>query len=208
MSKGTVRRAAGWILAALVGFSGGAAPASADSVPPWEDPGVFAINKLPPHASFIRYASPTEALRHASAEIPLEERWKASPFTLLLNGQWKFHWSSNVLVRPKDFYKPDFSDEDWALLPVPSCWQMHGYGYPIYVNMMWGDSKCPWGKMDPPRIPHDRNPVGSYRRAFTLPKSWTGRRIVLHFDGVKTFSRSRCIAIRTAPTSRTRTSGA
>ncbi|MCD6338677.1 MAG: DUF4981 domain-containing protein [Verrucomicrobia bacterium] len=185
MSKGTVRRAAGWILAALVGFSGGAAPASGDSVPPWEDPGVFAINKLPPHASFIRYASPTEALRHASAEIPLEERWKASPFTLLLNGQWKFHWSSNVLVRPKDFYKPDFSDEDWALLPVPSCWQMRGYGYPIYVNMMWGDSKCPWGKMDPPRIPHDRNPVGSYRRAFTLPKSWTGRRIVLHFDGVE-----------------------
>ena len=30
----------------------------------------------------------------------------------------------------------------------------------------------------------DKNPVGSYRRNFTLPENWKdGRRVFIHFDG-------------------------
>ena len=33
----------------------------------------------------------------------------------------------------------------------------------------------PWGKPDPPHIPADNNPVGSYRTRFTVPAAWAGR---------------------------------
>jgi beta-galactosidase len=36
-----------------------------------------------------------------------------------------------------------------------------------------------------PKIDHSYNPVGSYRKAFTIPESWNGREIYLHFAGVK-----------------------
>ena len=39
-------------------------------------------------------------------------------------------------------------------------------------------------KPDWPHIPHDYNPVGSYRRNFTIPDSWKNREIILHFGGV------------------------
>jgi len=38
---------------------------------------------------------------------------------------------------------------------------------------------------NPPYIPHDYNPVGSYRKDFTLPRAWDERQVFLHFDGVK-----------------------
>jgi beta-galactosidase len=63
---------------------------------------------------------------------------------------------------------------------VPSNWQLHGYGIPIYTNIVY-----PFGDPDPPRIPHDNNPVGSYRRSFTVPEAWRGRPVLLHFAGVE-----------------------
>jgi beta-galactosidase len=35
---------------------------------------------------------------------------------------------------------------------------------------------------NPPFIPHNDNPVGSYKRSFDLPASWDGRRVYLHFE--------------------------
>lgn len=60
---------------------------------------------------------------------------------------------------------------------MPSCWQMHGYGRPQYVNVAY---PIPF---DPPYVP-DENPTGVYRRTFRLPESWRGRRVTLNFDGV------------------------
>jgi beta-galactosidase len=40
----------------------------------------------------------------------------------------------------------------------------------------------PW---DPPHIPHDYNPVGSYKRTFSIPKEWSDKDVFIHFDGVK-----------------------
>ena len=80
-----------------------------------------------------------------------------------------------------DFYKPDYDVSSWKEIPVPSNWEMQGYGMPIYTNITY-----PF-KMDFPRVtetPDDhswtaydqRDPVGSYRREFTIPEGWTGAR--------------------------------
>jgi len=158
---------------------------TAEMAPDWENPQTLGINRLIPRATTIAYPSERTALKNSDTRKPLVERRAASAWHQSLNGDWKFHWSENVLVRPVDFYAVDFDSTDWDDIKVPSCWQMAGYGYPVYVNMMKGDNLCPWGKMDPPRIPHDRNQVGSYIKTFKLPRSWEDSRVLINFDGVE-----------------------
>ncbi|MCP4662476.1 MAG: DUF4981 domain-containing protein [bacterium] len=136
----------------------------------WENPDMIGRNKEAPHATLTPFADADAALRGDRT---------ASPWRKSLNGLWKFHWSPNPGERPVDFHRPDYDVDPWDEIPVPSNWQLHGYGYPIYTNIRYA-----WGEPDPPRVPHDRNPVGSYRRTFTVPDEWSGRRVVIHFAGV------------------------
>lgn len=138
----------------------------------WENPQVISKNKLAPHASFI----PFESLEKALA---LDE--ESSAFFKSLNGKWKFKWSKNPAERPMNFYNPEFDVESWDLIEVPSNWELKGYGIPIYVNSAYEFSDNP----KPPAIPHDYNPVGSYRTAFSVPKDWKNKEIILHFGAVK-----------------------
>jgi beta-galactosidase len=61
---------------------------------------------------------------------------------------------------------------------VPSNWERHGHGYPIYINVPY-----PF-EIDEPNVPTEKNPVGSYLRNFDLAESWSGRDIFLQFGGV------------------------
>ncbi|MBN2199932.1 MAG: DUF4981 domain-containing protein [Candidatus Aminicenantes bacterium] len=137
--------------------------------PDWENPAVFGINKEAPRATSLPYADLESARRGGR---------QATPYVKLLNGEWKFHWVGRPADRPRDFFRADFDDSGWETIPVPACWEMHGYGIPIYTNVRY-----PF-PADPPRIPRDFNPVGSYRTEFALPDSWSGRRIFIRFGGV------------------------
>jgi len=158
---------AGCVLAVflLVGLGGAQPPED------WENPAVFNVNKEPPHATLIPYADVKTAVRGDRA---------TSPNFQSLDGTWKFQWSATPGDRPADFYRADFDIADWAEIPVPSNWQLHGWGLPIYVNIRY-----PFSPAKPPKIPHDNNPVGSYRRTFTVPDGWDGRQVFLVFDGVE-----------------------
>lgn len=140
-----------------------------DNLPDWENPLVIGINKLPPRTTSYPFATVEQAVAGERAQ---------SPYFKLLNGDWKFHWVGKPDDRPIDFYEPKFRDADWATIPVPGCWEMQGYGIPIYSNVRY-----PHGA-NPPFIPHDYNPVGSYRHTFEVPKNWEGRRTILRFQGV------------------------
>ena len=147
----------------------------------WENEKVFGINKLEPHSSFFGYESETLAL--------VNDMSKSDRF-FSLNGDWKFNWSENVTKSPSDFYKTDYKSDDWKTIPVPSNWQLHGYGFPIYVNMPyeWADSRFPqltdMKEPNPPYVPKDYNPVGSYLTTLTLPSNWEGNSVILHFGAV------------------------
>ncbi|MEE8452438.1 MAG: glycoside hydrolase family 2 TIM barrel-domain containing protein, partial [Thermoguttaceae bacterium] len=158
------------ILCGMTLLATSGSPARAET-PDWENPEVFDVNKEPPHATLAVYPDVKSAIRADRA---------ASPWFQSFDGKWKFHWVSKPADRPMEFFKTDYDDTAWDKIPVPSNWQMHGYGTPIYVNIRY-----PFSPTDPPHIPHDDNPVGSYRRAFTLPESWQRRHVFLHFDGVE-----------------------
>jgi len=61
-------------------------------------------------------------------------------------------------------------------LPAPGNWTMQEFGRPHYTN-----AQMPFPNA-PPDVP-DENRTGIYRREFSLPEDWRGRRIVSHFDG-------------------------
>jgi beta-galactosidase len=142
----------------------------ADQVLDWENPEMFGRNREPAHCTLMPYPDTRTAM--------IGER-KTSPFHKSLNGNWKFKWVRKPADRPKDFYKLDYDVSGWKDIPVPSNWQMHGYGIPIYLNIPY-----PFPP-NPPYIPHDYNPVGSYRTEFTIPADWKDREVFLHFDGVQ-----------------------
>ncbi len=135
----------------------------------WENLRINQINTEPPHATFIPYATSEKALDN---ELTENENY------LLLNGNWKFNWAKNPDHRPKEFYKIEYDISNWAEIPVPADWQLHGYGYPIYTN-----AKYPYPKTLP-YPPKDFNPVGSYKHSFKIPESWQNKEIFIHFAGV------------------------
>ncbi len=146
----------------------------------WENEQIVGINKEKPHATMISYSTVKEAIK---------DDMTASKWYKSLNGKWDFNWVKTPDERPKDFYKINYSTKDWDKIAVPANWQLEGYGVPIYVNTRYPFHKNPpyvMGEPDEKYTAHKyRNPVGSYRRTFTVPEDWNDREIFIHFAGVK-----------------------
>ena len=150
----------------------------------WENERIYAINKEEGRATFIPFAN-SEEMKADPAYTRPWERTRSSRY-LLLNGNWKFNWVKQPSERPVDFYKTSYDVSGWKEIPVPSNWEMHGYGTPIYTNITYPI------RNNPPFIQGQRgytvekepNAVGSYRREFTLPADWKDKEVFIHFDGI------------------------
>ncbi len=150
----------------------------------WENQHVFAVNKENGRSTFFPYASLEEMKEDPAYSMPWIQ--PVSSRVMLLSGTWKFNWVKQPSERPEEFYRPDYDVSDWDEIPVPSNWEMYGYGTPIYTNITY-----PF-RNNPPFIQGQRgylvekepNPVGSYRRDFVLPDDWKGQEIFLHFNGI------------------------
>lgn len=132
------------------------------------------INRLASRATFTPFESLDKAKKGEKSE---------SGRYFDLCGQWKFRLFDNYKERLLSFADTDFDSSDWDEIPVPSCWQMLGYDYPIYANVQY-----PWEKIqepEPPEAPVEYNPVGCYIKKFTLPKGFKKDRVVLVFEGVE-----------------------
>jgi len=152
----------------------------------WDDITVTSLNREMSHDLNIPYAT---------AEQARTMDMSASPYYLSLNGIWKFHWSPLPSGVPTDFFSSDFDDSSWDQITVPSAWQVFGvrngkaWDKPLYVNISY-----PFTYTSSYSVMADRpssftynnamkNPVGCYRRTFSVPDSWNGRRTIVRFNG-------------------------
>ena len=138
-------------------------------LPEWENPAVNAVNIEEPHATIISFPD------NSSAQTA---GFRESVNVMPLDGIWRFRYSPSPSERPYWFFREDFDTRSWDEIDVPSTWEREGYGIPYYVNIGYTF------KVNPPFIDHSDNPVGSYRRSFTLPAGWKGKEVFLTFDGV------------------------
>ncbi len=144
----------------------------------WDNLSVIGRNKEPAHATLLPYPSVQSALKSNSAQD--------SVYYKLLSGSWKFKWAAKPSDRPVGFEAPSYNVSGWDNITVPSSWQTQGYGIPIYCNHQFPfDPQAISHPNQVPDIPDNDNPVGSYRREFTIPTEWSDRQIFLHFEGVK-----------------------
>lgn len=140
---------------------------------PWENPSLIDIGKEKAHTDFILYADKSTALT---------KKPQSSPFYQSLNGTWKFVYADRIADAPTNYFEPNLDDSQWSNLPVPSNWERKGFGTAIYTNIVY-----PFPK-NPPFIGGD-NPVGTYRKSFTVPENWSEREILLHFGSITGYAR-------------------
>ena len=153
------------ILFVVSAFIFGLTLASAQEHPLWEQPEVFAVNRMSHRATLLPYAYTEAALERGESEYVKD-----------ISGEWKFNWSKTPAERPEGFWATEYDDSKWTTISVPGNWEVLGYGVPIYTNVNY-----PFPK-NPPFIPHDDNPTGCYRHTFELSKEWSERRTILHFE--------------------------
>ncbi len=134
---------------------------------PWENPLVTSINRAPARATGYSYATVADALEGNRSKSRIK----------LLNGNWDFKFAKNLQEAPQDFYKSEV--KGWDKIEVPSNWEMKGYGMAIYKSAVYS-----FRPVNPPFVPQDDNPIGSYQRKFTVPENWNGMTVTLHFGGV------------------------
>jgi beta-galactosidase len=110
----------------------------------------------------------------------------ASPYKLTLNGVWRFFWQQDLRrgIDPA-LTAADCDDRAWAMMPVPSLWQLEGYGKPFYLCSYLHKKYVSTKKGKIPTVYPKTNEAGVYRRRFSLPGGWEGRRILLHFGAAK-----------------------
>lgn len=134
----------------------------------WENPKLIDQGKEKAHASFMLFDSEKDVIT---------DDYTKSTFYQSLNGQWKFNYVDKYADRITDFYKTDLNDAGWANINVPSNWELKGFGIPIYTNITY-----PFPK-NPPFI-GENNPVGTYRKTFSIPENWENKEVLIHFGSI------------------------
>jgi beta-galactosidase/evolved beta-galactosidase subunit alpha len=129
------------------------------------NPNVLQMNRLAPRSTIIP----------ASKKSVYYYNKEQSDRLFSLNGDWNFALFKKSA--PENFECEDFNDADWDLIDVPSMWQFRGYAECTYPNVRY-----PFQFMPPHVL--KVNPVGCYRRKFTLSDDNAGKRAILHFEGV------------------------
>ncbi|WP_199119379.1 glycoside hydrolase family 2 TIM barrel-domain containing protein [Pedobacter sp. ASV28] len=134
----------------------------------WENPSLVNVGMEKPHVAFMLFDNQKDAI---ADDFSRSKDFKS------LNGSWKFNYVDQYKDRPTDFLNPAFNDSGWANLTVPSNWELNGFGIPIYTNIAYPHPKTP------PFI-GPNNPVGTYRKSFTIPQNWDQQEVVLHFGSI------------------------
>lgn len=149
----------------------------------WENETIFKENKEDGHATYIPYSSTVSMQADRYYDTP----WviPASDMYSSLNGEWKFYFVDEPSKRPVTFYQEDFDTSSWEEITVPSNWEMQGYDKPLYCNVEYPfANRPPYIQRRSGYSGYGVNPVGSYRKEFTLPAGWDEKQVFVHFGGI------------------------
>ncbi len=152
----------------------GIMPAAAQNELPVQcsDISIVEENREPMHAAWFPYSKESNAISNN----------RQSDWVMSLNGTWKFFFATNPGKVPEGFETNEFDDASWKSIPVPGDWQLNGFGFPVYTNVVYDFSYKP----EPPVVPFDNNWTGVYRKAFTVPATFpSGNDVVLHIGGAR-----------------------
>lgn len=95
-----------------------------------------------------------------------------------------------------EFYSPEYDVSHWDHIPVPSNWELSGYGKPVYTNMLYPFVQKGEGSsheiqlrnneyiLNPPHVP-ESNLTGCYVRTFEVDEHFNERDIFIDFGGVE-----------------------
>ena len=154
----------------------------------WDDPLKTSINRETAHTIAIPMASDDEVSQNDM---------KQSPYYQSLDGKWKFYWVGIPSNAKDEWCAKDYNDASWTDIDVPSSWQVWGlhnnksWDKPLYCNTSYPFSynESTYSVMaDRPSwftyTGSKKNPVGTYRRHFTIPAEWAGRDVYVRFNSV------------------------
>lgn len=153
----------------------------------WENQYVTQRNRHPMHSPYGVYESVEQAL--------VCDR-SVSKYIKSLNGMWKFKMSESPFNVPEGFEQINYDDTGWDIIPVPSNWELYGYGKPVYTNITypfereWVNSHFELEiakghvELNAPYVP-EKNLTGCYRTTFDIPDHYDGRDIMIEFGGVE-----------------------
>lgn len=180
------RQAQAIALASLI-MAAGSVISNAQNYKEWDDVSVTHLNRERAH---------TTGIPLADVSAVNDNVMENSPYYMSLNGIWKFKWVADPSKNPKGFETSDYSDAGWDDIEVPSAWQMFGirndkkWDKPLYCNVAYPfsydentysvmASRPGWFTYGN----NMKNPVGNYRRTFTVPSDWNGRDVYVRFNG-------------------------
>ena len=151
------------------------------------------VNREPARNFFIPYPNATVALSNEASALTRD--FARSSYYMSLNGTWKFRAVNKPADRIDNFWNPaTFDVSNWDDITVPSNWQniRNSDGSIKYDNPIYTNTQYPWDNFggvvslaNPVKAPTIFNPVGHYRRTFTVPSDWDGRRVFASFQGVE-----------------------
>ncbi|MBP3711029.1 MAG: discoidin domain-containing protein [Bacteroidaceae bacterium] len=156
------------------------------SMTEWDDVSVTSLNRIQSHDLSIPFDEAEDA---RSLDM------SKSPYFLDLNGTWKFRWSALPSKASAGFYADGFDVSSWDDITVPMPWQVYGIRHgkswdkPLYINTRYpftytSDYSVMASRPDNYTYNEQmKNPVGQYRRSFTLPEGWLGRKTFIRFNG-------------------------
>ena len=79
----------------------------------FEDPATLHVGTEENRAYYIPFPDADLAL---TGDRALSERMT------LLSGEWQFRYYKSLYEVPEGFYSPDYPDDGFDAVPVPSCW--------------------------------------------------------------------------------------
>ena len=154
----------------------------------WDQPSISNVNREVAHTLSIPVTGAADVAKNDLS---------ASPYYQSLDGTWKFYWVKSPTQVQATMCAKDYNDASWSDIDVPASWQVYGlrnnksWDKPLYCNVAYPFSfnestysvmaDRPGWFMYNSNMP---NPVGTYRRKFTIPADWAGRDVYVRFNSV------------------------